>query len=68
MNTQQEVINLLRSAARDLNDAERAIRSAESNTDPSYIHSILSRAKCQVDDAKRDINDAERIVNRSWGE
>ena len=68
MTTQKKVLNLLQSASRDLDDVERSIRGAESHNDLSYIHSVLSRAKHQVDNAKREIDDAESLVNRSWGE
>jgi hypothetical protein len=68
MSTQQKVISLLQSASRDLNDAESSIRSGESSNDSDYIHSILSQAKRQVDDAKRDIGNAERIIQRSLGD
>ena len=62
------MLHLLGSAARDLDDAERNIRSAESYNDASYIHSLLSRARREVEDAKRDIGDAETLVKRSWGQ
>lgn len=68
MDIQNKVLNYLQSASRDLDDAERSVRSAESYDDPNYIRSILSRASQQLADAKRDIDDAERLVKRSWGE
>lgn len=48
MDIQKKVLNYLQSASRDLDDAERSVRSAESYDDPNYIRSILSCASHQT--------------------